>query len=627
MARAKRLIIVGIDSIALRVLDQMIERGYCPTIKNLIETGCYAQGRSFCPVETGTNWAVLSTGASPAVTGVNMGTHVVGQPLNYMARGFPSDLCKAEQIWNAAARGGRRSVIFDYPQSRPINCDSVIHVGGDGAPGQSPYALAEMHGYRTDGPYPDLDKGLSKMVSRIEPRPAQGWPNLPHTTPPSLEVELPVEPWPANGPDRVSSLWALIVADGGSRYNKVIFFGSKDPNTKLGEVAFAGAPTWGDWLVNDFETDKGVIRAATRPKVFRLSPDGMDVHIYLHQIFPVSGFAHPADLEPKLLDACGPYYPNTCRQQSINAGAADVWTFTEEVDFTVDWYCKAMEVILGKEDWDLFIQKWHPPDFCYHFGAFMIDERHPLYDPKRHDEGWDFWGRVMGRGDDLVRTAMEAAGGDAIVAVMSDHGGKMVLPGEAGHMNLRPILEKAGLIVSTPGGGVDWSRTKAWAAQHYVWVNLKGRDPDGIVEPGEEYEAVRQQIIDAILDARDPHTGRHAANLVCRREDAAMVGIGGGHSGDVFIWSEEEPPKEAITKEEFERQHPGMDIGTWEWPRHNSGTHCPDPFIIMNGPGFKKGYRKERDVWINYFAPTLAHAFGIPIPKDADGGVIWDFLE
>ena len=115
-------------------------------------------------------------------------------------------------------------------------------------------------------------------------------------------------------------------------------------------------------------------------------------------------------------------------------------------------------------------------------------------------------------------------------------------------------------------------------------------------------------------------------NLVCTREDAAMVGVGSDIAGDVFMWSEEPPEPAPVTLEEFKQQHPDLDPGTWEWPNHNSGTHRPDPFMIMAGPGLKKGYRRGQAQWINYFAPTLAHVWGIPVPRDADGGVIWDFL-
>ena len=650
MPKAKRMVIFGIDSISMKVLDQILERGYCPTIKRLIENGCYGQGRSFCPVETGTNWPVLATGASPSITGCNMSMRLPGMPLNASMRGFPSELCKAEQIWNAARRGGKRSVIFDYPQSRPVNCEDAIHVGEDGRPGQSYRALSEMCGYKTAGHYGDGAGGQKELVKKIHFTLATDWANLPASPQLPLAAELPVVPWATTDYKKCSSLYALLIPEADKGFTSVAICAKKDFKTKLGEVRFAGKrhyvakitekgfeavrfdkarlDTWSDWLINDFETDKGTVRAATRAKLFALSPDGRSVHLYFHQLYPVDGFAHPERINQKLLAECGPYFPHTCRQQTINSGAADVWTFLEEVKMTAEWYRKAMKIILGNEEWDLFIQKWHPPDFCYHFGAFMIDPRHPLHDPARDHDGWDFWGAVMNEGDAMLKTAMELAGDGAIVAVMSDHGGKMVLPGMGeGHGAYRSVLEAAGLTAFKPDGKVDWARTKAWPSGHYVYVNLKGRDPDGVVEPGEEYERVRQQIINAILDAKDPHTGRHAANFVCRIEDASMVGIGGDRVGDVFVWSEEGPAPKGLTREEFARALPGVELGTWEWPRHNSGTHRPDPFMIICGPGFTKGYRRDRAAWINTFAPTLAHAWGIPIPRDADGGVVWDFLE
>jgi len=413
--------------------------------------------------------------------------------------------------------------------------------------------------------------------------------------------------------------------EAGKGYTSIAFFAAKDGAAKIGE---ARVGEWSEPLIADFETDKGTVRAWTKAKVFELSPDGKNVHLYAHQIYPVNGFAHPADVEKKLLEACGPYYPHTCRQQSIISGACDVWTFLEEAKATAGWYRKAMDVIFASEEWDLFIQKWHPPDFCYHFGAFMIDPRHPLYDPAREREGWDFWGQVMNEGDALIRKAMDHAGDDAIVAVMSDHGGKVSYPGLGdGHgPNLGKVFEEAGLIVKNEKGAVDWSRTKAWPRSHYVHLNVKGREPDGCVEPGEEFERIRQQVIDLVLDQKDPHTGRHGANMVCRVEDAAMVGIGGDRVGDVFIWSEEAPIP-TLTREAFEKANPGVDLGSWEWPRHNSGNHRPDPFMIMAGPGLKKGRRRDTPTWISYFAPTLATAWGIPVPKDADGGAVWEFLE
>jgi predicted AlkP superfamily phosphohydrolase/phosphomutase len=52
-----------------------------------------------------------------------------------------------------------------------------------------------------------------------------------------------------------------------------------------------------------------------------------------------------------------------------------------------------------------------------------------------------------------------------------------------------------------------------------LFVNLRGREPLGIVEPGRDYEAVRQAIAEALSGLRDPETGRQVVKKVHRREE------------------------------------------------------------------------------------------------------------
>ena len=85
---------------------------------------------------------------------------------------------------------------------------------------------------------------------------------------------------------------------------------------------------------------------------------------------------------------------------------------------------------------------------------------------------------------------------------------------------------------------------------------------------------------------------------------------------------------EKPTKEEFFEMHPDPKArGTWDWPRLNSGGHSDDSYFVIAGPGIRQGYRRERPTLITSVAPTLATALGVPVPKDADGAVLWDFIE
>ena len=66
---------------------------------------------------------------------------------------------------------------------------------------------------------------------------------------------------------------------------------------------------------------------------------------------------------------------------------------------------------------------------------------------------------------------------------------------------------------------VDWSRTKAYAlGLGGIYINVEGREADGIVGP-DEYETVRQAIIDGLESYVDPATGKKPVFKVYRREE------------------------------------------------------------------------------------------------------------
>jgi hypothetical protein len=110
-------------------------------------------------------------------------------------------------------------------------------------------------------------------------------------------------------------------------------------------------------------------------------------------------------------------------------------------------------------------------------------------------------------------------------------------------------------------------------------------------------------------------------------EDAGRFGVGGDRVGDIFLLPASPPPSATVDRESFWRTHSEGETGTWDWPRLNAGTHSDDSYFVLAGPGVKRGYRRQRPTLITSVAPTLATAWGIPVPADADGSVLWDFLE
>lgn len=609
MPSRRKVVLIGLDSVSLEMLETFVRRGAMPAVARLMERGCTAEARSFFPVDTGTNWPVIVTGAPPSVTGCNMRLHLPGTPLDRMISGFPSHLCLAEQLWGAAGRAGLRSVMFDYPQSYPVNAPNVVHIGEDGRPDNSLRALQEVRAYVTELP-PTSDPGWQKAhMLQVTSKPAVGWKGIPDGT--ALEVELPIVPGHQSMFRSIRPLYALLRPEGASLHP------DRDASKVLAELNVGERS---GWIFHTFATDRGEVKAAFRAKLLRLSSDGKDLHLYLSQIYPTEGFTEPPELGRELVEACGPLITQPSRQQVVMEGASDVVTYLEEQEYYSAWFARALEYVLGRYEWNLCILKWHTADWTNHLCAFMLDPLHPLYDPARAREGWALWDKVMGWGDAIVAKALEIASEEAIVAVVSDHGATTELPGRQ-RPDLNRLFEERGWLVRRPDGGIDWPKTKTYAGgHHYVWLNLKGRDPEGCVEPGEEFERLREEIIQFLLDQRDPHTGRHLFNLVCRKEDAEMLGVGGDRVGDIFLWQEDPPVREPA-------ESPDVDLGTWDWPRANSGTHRPDAFFVVAGPGLKRGYRRERPVPLSAVVPTLCRASGLPLPSQAEGPVVWDFLK
>jgi predicted AlkP superfamily phosphohydrolase/phosphomutase len=619
MSHPTKLIVIGFDSISLNTLEQFVQRGALPTVGRLMRAGCVTQTWPCFPMETGTNWACLATGASPWVTGCNMTVHLPGTPLDQRSSGFPASVCRAEQLWTTAHRAGKRAVVFDWSQSYPYAFEEgLIHIGEDGRPDNAIRALQEVRAYTTHPRQP------GPHVTEIHPEPVEGWRRTPED---ALFFEVPILPGPQSRYRTVEPLYALILK-GPSGYDRVALYATPEAgaasateplfSVRLGE--------WSPWVEHTFGTDRGPVRAGLRGKLLLLSPDAGTVHLYLSEIYPLDDFVHPAHLAPELVERCGPFIIQCSRQQVVQGGASDIETYFEEQRYLAHWWRDAAGYLLGQGDWDLFMLKWHGPDWTNHLTMYMVDPRHPMYEPDRAEEGWALWDRIMGWGDEIVARAVEAAGPDTLVALVSDHGGDTALPWPGGgHRTPSDVLAANGWLAYDGAWRIDWRRSVAYGTEHYVYLNLQGRDPDGIVEPGDEYLALRDEIIEALLSAQD-ETGRHRYRVVLPMETAGRFAVGGDRVGDIFLLPAPAPPTGKIDREAFWHSHTREETGTWDWPRLNAGTHLDDSYFVLCGPGVKRGYRRPRPTLITSVAPTLATAWGIPVPADADGSVLWDFM-
>jgi predicted AlkP superfamily phosphohydrolase/phosphomutase len=160
---------------------------------------------------------------------------------------------------------------------------------------------------------------------------------------------------------------------------------------------------------------------------------------------------------------------------------------------------------------------------------------------------------------------------------------------------------------------VDWARSKAYSFGRHVgaiYINVKGREPQGSVERGTEYERVRDQIIALAKNFRDPHDGRAIIDRVLKRED---------------IWTgahlDEGPDLVMLPKEPTDIFFGLADFGSnqlMDRVYRYSGMHRNDGLLFMRGPMIKKGYTFSGAA-IQDMAPTILYAMGMPIAREMDG--------
>jgi len=619
-----KAIIIGLDAANPEMTDRYIREGRLPNLARLIEAGYTAPAMPTIPTATSINWTTIATGAWPGTHGiVDMEFHIPGDGHpDQTVTGFDTRLGQAEYLWNAAERGGKKPCLVRYTCSWPPTVTSGLQVDGDGkswtqtnpnliAP-QAAYATGDLHG-----------------AIKLELRPATNWTGLPKDED-ALEADFRI---PAFGsPDASLDIWPncpfedATLVDSGLRlylllrrganggYESVTICRSRDLNDAIDTLR---PGEWSEPTYEALDSRHGRCKGGVWFKLISLSADGSDLVLFQPEIFPVDGiFARPESLAAELVDLAGPYIDEPGHVAHCFCGWVDVETYFELLEYQAQWFIKAAEYTLKKYDWDLFMTQVHGLDWSMHV---FTGHHGVIIDPDPNL--WELVGRNYEIYDRMVGRFVELADEDTIIVVVGDHGAidatvdfnPSRLLVEHG-LQVREAVEgtftqgQPGVQVLAPLGEIDWSKTKAYAGHGVVWVNLKGRDPGGIVEP-EQYDQVVAECIAALYDARDEKTGKRKVSLALTREDARAIGLYGERVADIVY----------TLNPEFGGNH-------GELPNVHYGESSLNALLVMNGPGIKEGVRGKH-VWLVDVAPTVAYLAGIPHPRDAEGRVLFEGLE
>jgi predicted AlkP superfamily phosphohydrolase/phosphomutase len=162
---------------------------------------------------------------------------------------------------------------------------------------------------------------------------------------------------------------------------------------------------------------------------------------------------------------------------------------------------------------------------------------------------------------------------------------------------------------------VDWQRTRAFALGHIgqIYINLRGRQPRGIVAPGAEYEELRRRIRGDLLALKHPTTGEQLIARVYDREElyhGALL----ENTPDLLLLPADFKYVAFGESEFASNKIVGPTLG-------HTGHHRLEGIAALRGPHVRPGAQIQ-DASLIDLAPTILYALGVPIPPDMDGRVL-----
>jgi predicted AlkP superfamily phosphohydrolase/phosphomutase len=330
---------------------------------------------------------------------------------------------------------------------------------------------------------------------------------------------------------------------------------------------------------------------------------------------------------------------------------------------------QAMLELLRQEPWDFFMVVFRDIDTIEAFYWHYMDPAHPLHDPNTSDRLRNAILEYHKQIDAIIGEMLNAFG-EGVVFVMSDHGGgplhKEVYVNnwlaQEGFLTFRhrkslkssllSLLRMVGLTKETITSAigwpavdwlksrlplqartwvpwenpnltemVDWSRTQAYSFGHIgqIFINLQGREPQGIVAPGADYERVVAEIVQRLQGLVDPETGEHVVTATHLRDEL--------YHG---LYTNQGPDINVIFQDMRYLVHVGTEFahsGIFGPPvHHETGTHRLDGMVIAQGRPIRTGQKNSRPSQIVDLAPTIYYLMGLPIPSDVDGEIMRELL-
>jgi len=377
-------------------------------------------------------------------------------------------------------------------------------------------------------------------------------------------------------------------------------------------------------------------------------------------------FTYPEGLGNEIKDNVGEYVITVSFHVSLEE-------YIRQINHMIENRSRVTRYLMDAHPWDFMITLFSATDYVQHAFWKHMDKSHPDYTEAGAEKFGGVIFDIYRKIDKELGLILEKLDSDVKVFVMSDHGagplrkvvnlnkwlemngylvfnwGKQGGKGikEAFRMGLMglftamkrrlPNSVKAALKRSMPGvrdklesylfaSAIDWGKTRAFSMGAYgnIWLNVKGREPEGIVEEDSQYEPLRDEICRKLLELKNPDNGERVVEKVHRREEL-YSGPFVKRAPDLIVqWTD----YAYHSRQRFGERENTLFVDAQTMPLSRlemNGFHKLNGVFMAKGRGIKEDTGIE-GARIMDIAPTILYICGVPIPDDMDGKVLTEIF-
>jgi predicted AlkP superfamily phosphohydrolase/phosphomutase len=514
----KKVIVIGVDGMDPRLCEAMLEAGQMPNLARLRAAGGFSALGTSIPPQSPVAWANFINGAGPGSHGIFDFIHrdphhqcrAVNSITETVAGAGPHLNRQGEPFWDFLDAAGVPTTFYHLPSNYPPSPSQHGHhrcICGMGTPDMLGTYGVFQH-FAEDCPPEGIDHGNGKR-SRLTFDNETAHATLVGPDNPFLETPRPATIDFLVHRDRAANAAVIEIQ---------------------GQRILLRQGQWSRWTSINFDIRQlslvpnrvsGIIRfylqSVAPPFRLYVSPINMDPRA------PAQPMSEPVSFVQDVSKKLGPFY-TTGFQEEYNARKEDLFDDDEyhrQANMVLEERLATFRYALDDYEDGLLFFYFSSSDLQSHMYWWEWDRSGPAGHPSREDGAvWRNFDRIRSlyqRLDQAVGEVMDRFGASATIYLMSDHG----FANFGRQFNLNSWLRDYGYLAqcSSIMQDVDWSISKAYGLGiNGLYVNLKGRERDGIVEPGREKEALLAELKERLEAETDPVTGERIIRTVYRAD-------------------------------------------------------------------------------------------------------------